>query len=107
MSAVLVETYVVRSEQASHFHPLLAKFLAYKTDHPHLFAGLKSWNLYKQEIGHPAGMYIEMWEFETLAEMDLVNERVFGDPGMKAIQTAFHDLVEPSTFNASIWRPVA
>lgn len=107
MSAFLIETYVVRTDMQPEFMPLLDKFLTFKRQHPGLFVGLKSWHLYKQEIGTPAGMYVEMWEFESLAEMDEVNGRVFGDPEMKAIQTAFHSLVEPATFNTSIWRPVA
>ncbi len=39
--------------------------------------------------------------------MEQVNDRVFSDPGMKAIQEAFHQLVEPTTLSSSIWRPVA
>ena len=107
MSIVLTETYVVKSESTEKFTPLLNEFLAYKREHGDLFAGLKSWKLYKQEIGQPGGLYIEMWEFESLAAMEEINARVFGDAGMKAIQEAFHRLVEPATFSSAIWRPVA
>ena len=107
MSIVLTETYVVKSESAAEFAPLLNEFLVYKSEHADLFAGLKSWKLYKHQIGQPAGLYIEMWEFESLAAMEEINARVFGDEGMKAIQGAFHNLVEPATFSSSIWRPVA
>ena len=107
MSIVLTETYVVKSESAERFTPLLSEFLAYKREHANLFAGLKSWKLYKQEIGRPGGLYIEMWEFESLAAMEEINARVFGDVVMKGIQEAFHRLVEPATFTSAVWRPVA
>jgi hypothetical protein len=107
VSVVLTETYVVKTDMQAEFTRQLDQFLKFKTEHPQLFAGLRSWKLYKQEIGQQAGAYIEMWEYESLAEMEQVNARIFGDKGMKAIQMAFNGLVEPATFCTSVWRPVA
>jgi len=107
MSIVLTETYVVKAERQAEFTALLNKFLSYKKEHAPLFDGLRSWRLYKQEIGQPAGLYVEMWEYQGLGQMEEINARIFADEGMKAIQAAFHELIEPATFCASIWRPVA
>jgi len=107
MSILLVETYVVRAEKRAEFTPLLNEFLKYKGDHPQLFDGLKSWKLYKQDIGQPAGLYIEVWEYESLAQMEETGSRIFADEGMKRISAEFHQLVEPATFSAGIWSPVA
>lgn len=60
MSITLAETYVVKAEKQPEFTPLLDQFLAFKRDNPELFSGFLSWKLYKQEIGKPAGMYIEI-----------------------------------------------
>jgi hypothetical protein len=107
MSITLVETYIVKSDKRPEFKPLLDEFLAFKNNHPDLFVGLLSWKLYKQDLGSPAGMYIEMWEFQDMELMEKVNERVFRHEGMKTIQTAFQQLVEPISFTSSIWRPIA
>jgi hypothetical protein len=107
MSILLVETYVVKAEKQAEFTPLLESFIEYKKDNPQLFEGLKSWTLHKQDIGHPAGMYIEQWEYESLAQMEEIDGRIFADEGMGRIQAAFHQLVEPATFSASIWSLVA
>ena len=107
MSVYLVETYVVKAEKQAEFTPLLNKFLKYKKGHPKLFKGLKSWKLYKQNYGGISGMYIEMWEYESLGDLEKINTRIFKDAGMKKIATHFHQLVEPATFSASIWSPVA
>jgi hypothetical protein len=107
MSIFLVETYVLKTEKSTEFTPLLNEFLKYKKEHAQLFEGLKSWKLYKQKYGQIAGLYIEMWEYESLAHMEDINKRIFEDEEMKRINEDFHQLVEPATFSASIWSPVA
>ena len=107
MSVFVVETYVVKAEKRAEFTPLLNEFLKYKKDHAQLFGGLKSWKLYKQDFGAIAGMYIEVWEYENMADMEKINQRIFEDEGMKKIQSAFHQLIEPATFSVNIWSPVA
>jgi hypothetical protein len=107
MSVLQVETYVVRVEEADGFEPALGEFLQFRDTHPDLFSGVRSWALYRQEYGGVAGLYMEVWEFDDLAGMEEANARVFADETMKGIQRGFHQLVEPATFSASIWRPVA
>lgn len=107
MSVVLVETYVARAEKLTEFTTLLDEFLKFKEAHQQLFDGAKSSRLYKQDYGQPAGMYIEMWEYENLAQLEEIDRRIFSDEGMKKISTAFHKLVEPATFSATIWSKVA
>jgi hypothetical protein len=102
MSVFLVETYVVRGDKRGEFTPRLNEFLKYKKDHPNLFPGLKSWRLYKQQIGSPAGMYIEMWEYESLAKLE--QDRTFEeDEGARRISSGFHELVDSATFSTSVW----
>jgi hypothetical protein len=107
MSIIMVETYVVHSDKSTEFTTLLNEFLKFKKAHPQLFKGVKSWKLYKQDYGQPAGMYVEMWEHENLAQLEETNSRIFSDEGIKKISTAFHKLVEPATFSAAIWSKAA
>jgi len=107
MSITMVETYVVRAEKSTEFTTLLNEFLEFKKAHPQLFKGVKSWKLYKQDYGRPAGMYVEMWEYENLAQVEETNRRIFSDERMKKMNAAFHKLVVPATFSASIWNRVA
>jgi hypothetical protein len=102
MSIFFVETYVVKAEKLEEFPQRLKEFIKYKEDHPDLFPGLKSWKLYRQRIGEPTGLYIEMWEYESLTHWE--QDRTFEeDEGMKRISSGFHQLVEPATFSTSIW----
>lgn len=107
MSILLVETYVVRAEKRAEFTSLLNEFLAFKENHPQLFDGLKSWKLYQQDIGKPAGMYIESWEFESLESMEEIDRRIFENDEMKRISKEFHVLIDPATFTKGIWNKLA
>jgi hypothetical protein len=52
-------------------------------------------------------MYVGMWEYENLAEMERASDHIFADEGMKSIAEGFHRLVEPTSFSTAIWYPVA
>lgn len=107
MSVFCVETYVVKTEKREEFSQLLNKFLKYKKNHPALFNGIKSWRLFKQEFGANAGMYIEIWEHNNWSDIEKNNKRIFKDKGMKTIQAAFHQLIDPTSFSSSVWQPIA
>jgi len=106
MSILLVETYVLRVEKQADFGPLLNQFLDYKKNHADLFKGVLSWKLYKQKYGPISGMYVELWEYESVEEMEAINKRIFEDAGMKRIGADFHQLVEPATFSSCVWTSV-
>ncbi len=106
MSIFMIETYVIRAEKGEEFEPALREFLKYKEEHSQLFKGLKSWKLYRQEYGGISGLYIEMWEFQNLAELEKITARIFEDEGMKRISRGFHQLIEPATYSTNIWSPV-
>ena len=97
----------MRAEKLEDFGPALREFLDFKEQNPALFRDLKSWRLLKQEYGGVSGMYIEMWEYDNLGEMERVSDEIFANEGMKRIGKGFHQLVEPTSFSTAIWHPVA
>ncbi len=107
MSIFLVETYLAKQEKQKEFQKLLEEFLEFKKENPRVFAGLKSWKLLQQEYGGAGNMYIEMWEFESLPEMEKCNDRIFSHKEMKRINVEFHELIDASTFARFIWNTVA
>jgi hypothetical protein len=107
MTIFLVETYLAKQEKQVEFQKLLGEFLRFKKENPNVFEGLRSWKLLQQEYGGVASLYIEMWEFESLPEMEKCNARIFKNKEMKRIQAEFQTLIEHSTFNRFIWNTVA
>jgi len=51
-------------------------------------------------------MYIEMWEYESMSEMERVNNMILSNDDMKRISQGFRQLIEASSFSTSIWYPV-
>jgi len=107
MTVFLVETYLARHEKQAEFQKLLREFLRFKKENPEVFEGLKSWKLLQQEYGGIANLYIEMWEFENLPEMEKCNARIFENNEMKRIQSEFQALIDHATFARFIWNTVA
>ena len=107
MSVVLVETYLAKHEKQMEFQKLLQDFLQFKKANPKLFEGLKSWKLFQQEYGSVGNLYIEMWEFENLQDMETISTNIFENQEMKRIQAAFHTLIDHTTFSKYIWKTVA
>ena len=103
----MVETYLARHEKQAEFQKLLREFLRFKKENPEVFEGLKSWKLLQQEYGGIANLYIEMWEFENLPEMEKCNARIFENNEMKRIQSEFQALIDHATFARFIWNTVA
>jgi hypothetical protein len=52
-------------------------------------------------------LHIEMWEFETLQDMEKCNARIFKNKEMKRTQAGFHTLIEHATFARFIWNTAA
>jgi len=107
MNIFLVETYLAKHEKQAEFQKLLREFLRFKHENPKLFEGLKSWKLLQQEFGGMGNLYIEMWEFKSLPEMEKFNAKIFGNKEMKRIQAEFHTLIDHTTFARFIWNTVA
>jgi hypothetical protein len=107
MSIFLAETYLAKQEKKREFDALLKDFLRFKKENPKVFEGLKSWKLLQQEYGGMGDLYIEMWEFESLTEMEKCNARIFAHKEMKRINAEFHELIDNSTFARFIWNTVA
>jgi len=51
-------------------------------------------------------MYVEMWEYASLADMEKISDRIFAHEKMKKISQGFHQLIESTSFSTSIWYPI-
>ena len=70
MSIFLVETYPAKHEKQAESQKSLKEFLRFKKENPKVFKGLKSGKLLQQESGGVGNLHIEMWDFESLQEME-------------------------------------
>ena len=85
---------------------LLQKAVALMNERPEKFAGVKSYQAYSQMIGTFGG-YVEIWEFESMNDIDTFFKTMFSDEELKKIPQEFFGLLEAGTYHTQVWTTVA
>lgn len=106
MSTFMVDNYVIRSGKRGEFMAWWQTFLKYKEDHPEVFKGLKSLKLFHREFGGISGSYVDMLEFDSMADLDRVMTRMQQDEQFSKIGHAFELLYDPAAYSCEIWSSV-
>ncbi|MGD0028619.1 MAG: NIPSNAP family protein [Candidatus Bathyarchaeia archaeon] len=103
MTVFLVETYVIKPEEQ-------AEFMAYKKKWKKFFAlwlkELKSHRMFAQLLGGNYGGYVEMWEFENLADLEKFFNKLMKSDYTTKLYPEFASLTVPATHSMNIWNPV-
>lgn len=106
MSVFALVKYVVKSDRQTEFKELTKKYLEYLKD-PERSKELKSWKLFVQTIGGIANTYIEMMEFDSVADIEKWNTRMMKDEEfMKNIYQKFMRIIESTTYSRNVWNSV-
>jgi len=106
MTVFVVETYVVKPEKQVEFKSLLQRFLRYMKKNPTLFKEMKSWKLFTQTFGTISGAYVELVEYDSLAEHEKCHARLLKDKGFMKLYEEVMTLIDTTTFSMSAWEPV-
>jgi hypothetical protein len=105
MTIFKVETYVVKPEKQEEYMALVEKWVRY-IKNKEKCKELKSWKLFSQTIVGTSGLYMEMGEFESLADYEKMMNRIMQDKELQTIFASFYDCVVPATDTISIWNAV-
>ncbi len=106
MSVFFVETYTVGFEKMDQVASLFKKATSLFVERPEKFKGLKSYQAFSQTVGELGG-HIEIWEFESMNDIDALFKTMFGDEELKKIPQEFFSLVQPGTYRSQVWNAVA
>jgi hypothetical protein len=102
MTVFKVETYVVKPEKQEEYMALVEKWVAY-IKNKEKCKELKSWKLFSQTIVGTMGLYIEMGEFESLADYEKMMNRIIQDKEFQTTFLPFYDCLVPATDSIDIW----
>ena len=106
MTIFKVETYVIKPEKQEEYMALVKKWGAY-IKNKEKCKELKSWKLFSQAIGGNTGAYVEMGEFENLANFEKLMDRIEQDKEfIETIMSSWMSCVVPGTYSMSIWKSV-
>lgn len=106
MSVFVVEIYLVKPEKQGEYQSLIQRLLQYKRQNPQLFKEVKSFRLFHQMFGGLAGAYIEMWEFDSMSDLEKCWTKELKDEGFMKIHKEFMLLIVPDTFSINTWNAV-
>ena len=106
MTVFVVERYVVKPGKQGELMLLLQRMREYKKENPEQFKEMKSKRVFSQMFGGISGGYIELNEFNSMADAEKYMTRMFKDEGfMKLYQEAIQ-LIVPATYSLNVWKAV-
>jgi len=106
MTIFVVETYVVKPGKQGELMLLLQRMREYKEKNPEAFKEMKSKRIFSQMFGGVSGGYVELDEFDSVADAEKYIARMYKDEGfMKLLQEALQ-LVVPATYSLNVWKAV-
>jgi hypothetical protein len=96
MSVFLVSTYVVKPDKQEE----------YKKENPEKVKELKSWKVFTQTFGDIYGKYMEIYEFDSMADYERYAEKAYKNKEYSEIVQKQMLFFVPETVSNSIWNPV-
>jgi hypothetical protein len=105
-SLFIVDMYVVKTERQKEFLEYIQRFSKYKNENPKKFKECKSWKIFRQAFGSISGAYVEMMEFDNMAEAEKWGARMRKDEVMTKFREQFMPLIEVASHSTSLWNCV-
>ena len=106
MTVFIVETYVVKPRKQGELMTLLKRIRKYKKENPENFKEMKSKKVFSQMFGGISGGFIEMNEFDSMADAEKYMTKMQKDEGfMKLYQEALL-LTVPATYSLNVWKAI-
>jgi len=103
MGVVIVNTWVVKPEKQAQFPQLWKRYLKYVKENPEKFREVKSIKLFTQTFGGVYGAYVELVEYNSLADYEKLISRILKDEGFMKFFQEIMLLMEPGTFSLNVW----
>lgn len=72
-----------------------------------MFKEVKSIKFFSHQLGGNYGGYVEMWGFESLADLEKWVNKYRKDKDYTTFHPEFIALIVPGTYSINIWTPVA
>jgi len=106
MSVFVIEPYVVKLGKQEELVSLLQRIRKYKEENPERFKEMKSKRIFSQMFGGISGGYIEMNEFDNIADAEKYMTRVSRDKGFMKLYQEAKLLLVPATYSLNVWKSV-
>jgi len=103
MTVFEVGQWVVKPEKQEEFTKLQKRILKHMKDNPKMFKEIKSYKILTQTFGGIYGAYVELVEYDSLADFERSNKRMERDEAFVKMNKEFVLLMEPTTLSSNLW----
>jgi hypothetical protein len=97
---------MVKPEKQVEHKKLMQKFHKFMTDNAAVFKGMKLVGEYTQMFGGVSGMYVWLVEYESLAALEKLNNRMEKDEEAKKLMEEWMPLIDPTSVSTHVWTAV-
>jgi hypothetical protein len=94
--------YVVDFDKHEEFTELLKK----RNEVMKGIKAVKSVNIYKQTYGGMGNAFIELWEFESMADVDVFMKEAYAIPEYKDTVAKLMGYYDPTGFTRKVWTQI-
>lgn len=105
MTVLLVERWIVRPECQAEHAELWRSFREHIRRNPDLFKEIRSMRFYDQTFGTPSGAFVQVVEFDSLADKENLDKRLANDEESSRFHKELMKLKDPATVSACLWEP--
>ena len=104
MTVVVVWKWVVKPEKQEEHNRMMQRYLKWIKENP--IKELKSFKIFTQTFGGIYGSYVELLEYDSLADYEKVQARLLKDKEYMEILQEFMLVIEPAELCIDVWNAV-
>jgi hypothetical protein len=105
MTVYWASTYFVKLAKREEFISAMKKQKEHIAKHRQEFKEIKSWRLYTQVYGGTYMSFIDIWEYDSQADLDKYEPEWAPGGRLAEFGAAYMNLVEGETMSSLIWKP--
>jgi hypothetical protein len=106
MSVFLISYYVVKPDKQEEYKEMYRRWFKHKKEHPEEFKELKSSKIFTQTFGDTYGKYMEIYEFDSMADYERFVVKASKNFEYSDIFKNQMQIFVPGTVSNSVWNPV-
>jgi hypothetical protein len=107
MTIFTAETYIVKPDKLSEHTAWLKKWEKWMKKHLPEYKEVKSYKVFGHMLGGRWGGYVFMTEFENLADLEKVFNRMMKSDFMTTLYPEFASLIVAGSYSMDVWNPVS
>jgi len=106
MTVFVIWTWVVKPEKQEEHNRMMQRYLKYIKENPEISRVVKSMKVFTQTFGGIYGSYVQLIEYNSLADYERLQGRLLKDKEYMEILQEFMLVIDPAKLSVNVWNAV-